>query len=172
MNDWHNKYKCPICGNTKCVPPYDPNHSSVLLVGEYPEGDSIFMGKPFEDRTGTILRNKLMMFGYDLGQFAICNLWQHVPNNNPDCLQHGKEVVIKEAIDKKLILLIGSEIAKFFLTEPISKVNSLRVNDFLRFPLSAPVMAMYDPAYMFHSTHGEVILALQKFIREVEKLNE
>lgn len=173
MSEWDNIYTCPVCGDENGVPPHNPSISSVLLVAEFPGLEEEQQGVPLVGRTGAILRTRLAYLGYDLRQFAVCNLWQHRPNGNPDCLQHGKEVVIAEAVDKELVLLIGSDVAKMFLTKSVSEVNGLNVKEFLKFPFSAPVvMAMYNPAIMFHSVHGEIVLALEKFIKEVEKIDE
>jgi len=108
---------------------------------------------------------------YDLSSFGVCNLWQHKPNKNPECLEHGKQVVIETAKNKKLILLIGSDVAKTFLTKNVSELNGMKVNDYLKIPLSAPVvMAMFNPAIVFHDVHGEIVLALKNFIKEVKKI--
>lgn len=169
-------YDCPICGNKYGVPPYNPTNSPVLLVGESPEAGEVARGIPLVGRTGTILRQQLAHLGYDLSSFGVCNLWQHEPPSaknkiNPDCITHGKKVVIEEAKDKKLILLIGSEVANHFLEKNVSELNGLIVNEFLSVPLSAPVvMALYNPSICFHGVLGEVILGLKNFIREVEKL--
>ena len=179
MSDWDEIYTCPVCGNTKCVPPHNPNKSEVLIVGDYPEGDDILQGVPFVSRAGTIMRQQLAYLGYDLSQFGMCNLWQHAPDKivkkmpvyNPKCTEDGKKVVIKEAKKKKLILLVGRHISKMFLTKNVSELNGMIVNDYLKFDFSAPVvMAMYNPAIVFHSVAGEVILALKNFIKEVKKL--
>lgn len=173
MSDWDNIYKCPVCGDENCVPPHNPSKSSVLLVAEFPGLEEEQQGVPMVGRTGTILRTKLAYMGYDLRQFAVCNLWQHKPNKNPDCLQHGKEVVIKEASDKEIVLLIGSDVAKMFLSKSVSEVCGLNVKEFLKFPFSAPVvMAMMNPAIVFHGCHGEVQLALEKFVKELEKIDD
>jgi len=40
----------------------------------------------------------------------------------------------------------------------------------LKFPFSAKVvMAMSNPAIVFHGCHGETRLALKKFLKKVEK---
>jgi len=172
MSDWDNIFQCPICG-AESVPPHNPNNSNVLIVGEFPGKTELERGIPLVGRTGELLRQELAYLGYGIGSFGLCNLWQHPPNKNEECLMHGKQVVIRESEDKEIILLVGSDVAKMFLTKGISELNGLNVKEFLRFEFSAPVvMAMVNPAIMFHSVAGEVKLALKKFIREVEKLDE
>ena len=170
MSDWSNIYKCPICEVDDCVPPHN-TESSVLIVGEFPGVEEEMQGLPLVGRTGTILRQMLARLGWDLSQFGVCNLWQHKPNKNEKCLEHGKKVVVKTAKDKDVVLLVGSDVAKNFLTKNVSELTGMKVNDYLQIPLSAPVvMAMFNPAIVFHSVHGEVMLALQNFVKEVEKI--
>ena len=139
-------------------------------------GEETARGIPLIGRTGTILRQQLRYLGYDLSSFGVCNLWQHEPPSkkkptDDDCIAHGKKVVIEEAKDKKIIVLVGSEVANHFLEKNVSELNGLIVNEFLSIPLSAPVvLSMYNPAIVFHSVHGEIVFALKKFIEEVEKL--
>jgi len=172
MSDWEDIYHCPVCEVDNCVPPNNLE-SSVLIVGEEPEGDDEIQGMPLVGRTGTILRQMLARMDWDLSSFGVCNLWQHKPNKNEECLAHGKQVVVKSAKGKKVVLLIGSDVAKEFLTKNISELNGMKVNDYLKIPLSAPVvMAMMNPAVVFHNVHGEIVLALQNFIREVEKIDD
>lgn len=164
-------YTCPICGIEDCVPPHNPSKSKVLIVAEHPGKTEKQRGIPMVGRTGGILRTELAYMGWDLSGFGTCNLWQHEPNKNEKCLKHGRKVVIKEAKKKKVVLLVGSDVAKMFLTKTVSEVNGLNVKEFLKFPFSAPVvMAMMNPAVVFHNVHGEIKLALQKFIDEVEKI--
>ena len=179
---WEDIYKCPACDNAEGVPPHNPSKSKILIVGDFPEGDDITQGIPFRSRIGTVLQNYLSKMGYSLSQFGLCNLWQHAPDkvlknkpvyNNPDCLEHGKKVVIEEAKKKKLILLIGSNVSKVFLTKNSMEMSSLKVNEHLKIQLSAPtVLAMVKPSIVFGGTHGEVELALKKFIKQVEKIHE
>jgi len=170
MSDWEDIYTCPVCGVDNCVPPNNLE-SPVLIVGEFPGVEEEIQGMPLVGRTGTILRQMLARMDWDLSSFGVCNLWQHAPNKNAECLAHGKKVVVESARNKKVVLLVGSDVAKEFLTKNISELNSMKVNEYLKIPLSAPVvMAMMNPAICFHNVAGETILALQNFIRDVEKL--
>jgi uracil-DNA glycosylase family 4 len=167
---WDDIFTCKVCGNENCVPPYDPSKSKFLIVGEFPGGEEEQKGIPLVGRTGTILKQQLGYLGHSLSEFAVCNLWQHEPNKNPECLELGKQVVMEQAKDKDIILLVGSEVANTFLTKNVSELNGMIVNEFLVYPFSAKVvMAMFNPAIVFHSVHGEVVLALKNFIKEVEK---
>jgi uracil-DNA glycosylase family 4 len=176
---WESIYECPACGVDDCVPPHNPTNSKILIVAEFPGKEEKIRGVPLVGRTGTILRNELVYMGWDLSQFGTCNLYQHVPDriingraiyDNPECLQQGKKVVIQEAKKKRVVLLVGSDVAKTFLTKTVSEVNGLDVKEFLVFPFSAKVvMAMYNPAICFHSVAGEVRLALKKFVKQVKK---
>lgn len=172
--DWDNIYTCPICGDTNCVPPHN-TQSPILIVAEFPGKEEIISGIPLVGRTGTVLKQMLSKMGYALQDFALCNLWQHKPDKDKDnCKQHGKKIVIETAKDKKLILLIGSDVADVFLTKNISEVTGLEVTPFLITPIfNCPVYAMMNPAIVFQKhreAYGEINLALQKFVKEVEKI--
>lgn len=171
MNNFFDDiFTCKVCGDTNCVPPHNPANSKILIVGEFPGDEEILRGIPLVGRTGTILKQQLARLGHSLNSFALMNLWQHKPNKNADCLEVGKQTVIQQAKDKDIILLVGSEVAKTFLSKNVSELNGLVVNEFLLYPFSAKVvLAMFNPAICFHSVTGEVILALKNFIREVEK---
>jgi len=176
MDDWTDGfddiYTCPVCGVNNCVPP-DNIESPIIIVGEFPGKEELVTGIPLTGRTGTILKQSLAKMGWSLDSFCLCNLWQHKPNKNEKCLEHGKKIVIETAKDKQLVLLVGSDVAKAFLTKNISELNGLDVSEFLKVPaFRCKVMAMVNPAIVFHGVHGEVELSLKKFIKEVEKIDE
>lgn len=161
-----NPFVCPICGNDKCVPPSGNVRSPVLVIAEFPGRDEVIKGKPMVGRTGEVLKTELGLLGVDFNRLRLCNLWQHIPNGNDDCLKHGFEIVIKEAKGKQAILLLGSETVKAFCNENVSKVCGLTVkSDYLSAPI---IMACVNPAVAYHISHGEVRLALKKFAQRIE----
>lgn len=156
-----NPFLCPVCNNPKCVPPSGNKNSPILIIGEFPGREETQKGKPMVGKMGDVLRYELGLLGVDLNRMRICNLWQHEPNGNEDCLKHGFETVIAEAKGKQAILLLGSESVKAFCNENVSKVCGLEVKSPY---LSAPIiMACVNPAVAFHSSIGELRLALKKF---------
>ena len=165
-DEWEDIYTCPVCKSNDCVPAGGNEKSKVLLIGEFPGADEVRTGKPFSGATGMVLKYELAKLGIDLYGLRICNMWLHPPNHNEDCLNYGIQQAIKEAKDKAIILLIGSDSVKYFCNMKVSKVNGLEVTSPY---LSAPViMALVQPATVFHGCVGEVRFGLKKFAEKME----
>lgn len=159
-------FTCPVCGDSKCVPPSGNTKSLILIIGEQPGEEELKKGKPMVGRMGDVLRQELGRLGVDLNRIRLCNLWQHAPNGNEDCYNHGLQTVIKEAKGKQAILLLGSDTVKAFTNEKVSNVCGLKVTSNY---LSAPIIiACVNPAQVFHSSVGEMRLALKKFAVAIE----
>ena len=156
-----NPFVCPVCNNQKCVPPAGNKNSPILVVAEFPGKEEVIKGKPMVGRMGDILRSELGILGVDLNRMRICNLWQHAPNNNEDCYNLGLQTVIQEAKGKKAVLLLGSDAVKALTNEKVSDVCGLQIHsDYLSAPI---IMACVNPAIAYHSSIGELRLALSKF---------
>lgn len=165
----NNIFTCPICKDESCVPPSGKKTSPFLIVGEFPGVEETIKGRPMIGLTGKVLKRELGLLGVDINQVRLCNLWQHKPNGNEDCFKHGMEVVINEAKNKKVILLLGSDTVKCFTGENVSNVCGLTL---VSSYLSAPtIIACVNPAIVFHSAIGELRLALKKFAKEVDNVS-
>lgn len=172
MNDaWdleENVMKCPACGSEDLVFPAGKRDSPILVVGEYPGEEEIREGKPFVGAMGGVFKTELARLGIDIKALRICNLWQHTPSKNKDCLEHGVKTVIKEAEGRQIILLIGSDTVKFFCDKSVASTTGLEVKSpYFSAPL---VMSCVQPATVFHSSIGEFRLSLQKFAYRIEGL--
>ena len=165
--DWEEDiYTCPICKSKDCVPAGGNEKSKILLIGEFPGIDEVKTGRPFSGATGGVLKAELAKLGIDLYGLRICNMWLHIPNKNEECLNYGIQQVIKEAKGKQIILLIGSDTVKYFCDMKVSKVNGLEVKSNL---LSAPIiMALIQPATVFHGCLGELRIGLKRFVEKLE----
>lgn len=165
-DEWEDIYTCPICKNKDCVPAGGKESSKILLIGEFPGEDEIVTGKPFSGATGGVLRTELAKLGVDLSRLRLSNLWLHLPNKNEDCLNYSIQQVIKEAKGKEAILLIGSDTVKYFTGKKVSQVNGLEVkSDYLSAPL---IMALIQPATVFHGCVGELRFGLKRFADRIE----
>jgi uracil-DNA glycosylase family 4 len=171
MNDWEDAveelYRCPACNTEDVVLPSGNPKSLILIIGERPGEEEIKQGKPLVGAVGTIIRKELAFMGVDMNQFRITNLWLHTPNDNEKCFSWCVESAIKEAIGKRVILLLGSDSVKYFTNKDVSKVAGLKVSSPL---LSAPII-MASPHPSFKSGIGEFRLSMQKFVAELEKEN-
>lgn len=165
-------YDCPICGRDDCVPASGLKSSPILLVAEFPGKDEVKYGKPLCGASGGVLKAELSYLGIDIKQLRICNLWLHEPSKDKaldeKCLAYSASKVIEEAKGKKIILLIGSDAVKYFTGYSVSKVAGLKLtSSYFSIPI---IMAMPNPAEVFHGSIGEVRLSLQKFVKEIEDL--
>ena len=89
-------------------------------------------------------------------------------NKNKDCLAWSAGEAIKEAKDRKLILLVGTEAVKYFCGKSAIDVCGLQVKSHL---LSKPILfAMVSPKEVFGGTVGDVRLALKKFVQLIEEM--
>ena len=168
MSEWEDIYTCPVCKTNDCVPAGGNEQSKILIIGEFPGKEEIQSGRPFSGATGAVFRTELAKLGMDLYSMRICNMWIHEPNKNEKCLEYGIQQVIKEAKGKQAILLVGSDTVKYFCDKKVSKVNGLEVQSLL---LSAPIiMALIQPATVFHGVVGELRFGLKQFVKKVEMI--
>jgi len=166
--EFFDSFKCPVCGTDECVPPMGAESSPLMIIGAYPGKDEIVRGRPMEGSSGGVLKAELSKVGLDWKQIRVGNLWIHEPNNNEDCFTYGAEQIIKDAKDKKLILLIGSDTVKYFCDgASVERNNGLLVTS--KYLTKPKLMACIQPTTVFHGGLGEFRLTIQKFAKEVEK---
>ncbi len=168
-NFWEENFSCLVCGNKQLVLATGNRQSKVLIIAEFPGETELEQGIPMVGHMGMVLRQELAYLKFDLKSTRRTNLWRHPPNKNPKCLEDGMQEVIKEAKNKKAILLLGDEVVKLFTGKAVSKVTGLNVkSDYF----SAPVIVCCpNPAIVFHGKGvGEVRLALTKFVDLVKEL--
>lgn len=160
--------KCPECGTEDVVLAFGDKKSPILIIGEYPEDTETIRGIPFTGSMGVLLKQELAFLGIDLNSLRRCNLWIHVPNKKAECKEHSQKLSIQETKGKQIVLLIGSDVVKFFTGEKISEVNGLQVQSDLT---SAPViMACVNPSAVFKNGVGELRFALREFVNKIEEL--
>lgn len=170
-----NPYYCPVCHADDCVPPSGDIYSDVLFIGDSPGDEEIAHGKPFVGPTGRLLKEELRKIELPLSNFRLCNMWQHLPRkitkkdeSGKGCFDYGIKVVLKEALDKRLIVLVGSDTVKFFTGENVSEWNGLLVRSVI-LGKQAKIMAMVQPATAFHGGVGEIRFALRRFKHFLEE---
>ena len=157
---------CPVCGST-LVEPY--GDSDILLVGEFPGDKEMQRGVAFVGEAGAILSYELNRVGIDLWACRVTNLWQHYQNKEIGCFEYGLKSLTMEMAGRK-VLLMGSELANYFLGEKVSKLYGLEVQSPL-FPRSIQfAMVAPNPAIALHQPVGELRLSLQKFARKAKEV--
>ena len=161
-------YTCEHCNRDDLVLASGSKKAGILIIGEFPGAEEIKKGKPMIGAMGGVLRTELGRVGLDMRQMRLCNLWLHPKNKNEDCLKYGKETAIKEARNRKAILLLGSDTVKEFCNEKVSEVSGLKVESpYLSAPL---IFACVQPATVFHQGLGSLRLSLEKFAKKVKEL--
>jgi len=161
---------CSICG-AMLVEPAGRESSDVLLVGEYPGEAEMQMGIPFVGDTGKLLEYELMRAGLDINTCRMTNLWQHYKSKDEGCLNYMVRSLTLEMAGRK-VLFMGSDLLLLFLNDKVSDWAGLEIKSPL-FPKSTQwVMCAPNPGYALHATIGEVRLSLQKFVKNVRRLNE
>jgi hypothetical protein len=164
-DDVLNENICPVCKSDDWASPKGSASSNVLLVGYAPDEDVIRNNAIFPLNVQTMLRNEFAVMGLDFNVMRKINLWVHLKNDNDACLQYGLQQLIKEAKNKKYILLMGSEVVKYITKQDVGGINGLCVAS----PYSSTpvIMAMINPNNVFGGTVGEVRQVLQKFSRRI-----
>lgn len=124
---------------------------------------------------GAVVENELMFLGVRMRDLRRCNLWMHEKpskssNLDKACFEHGIKILIKEAANKSLILLMGSETVKFLTGYDVMNVSGTIVSSVF-FPNSI-VVASVNPAIVFHSGIGEMRHAIEVFVKQVENLDK
>lgn len=157
--------KCPIC-NLKLVLPSGPHDAPILILGDSPGQEEIKEGEPFIGVSGRILRVELGRVGIDKKQCRVSNLFLH--EKNKDCLDWNLEQAIREARDRKAILLLGADCSKIFLKKNVTDVTGLfMTSDLLSCKI---IMATVNPASLLHESGvGEIRLAFKRFAKRLEK---
>lgn len=174
MNWDDENFSCPVCKSQDYVPPSGIESSPVMIIGEAPGKDEIESGVPMVGAMGGVLKAELRRLGLDLNMFRLANLWFHPPHKKDhplykDCLAFSAGTVIKDAKDRKAILLIGSETVDFFCKKKVSNVSGLQVtSNYLSVPI---IYACVQPATVWHGSIGELRTSLEKFVRRLEQEN-
>lgn len=158
--------ECPVC-NRKIISPSGSPSSSILVISSSPTEEDMDAGKPFKGQYGMILRSELARYGVDLSQFRQTCLWLHTPSNkNKEDAEWNYQQAIKEAIGKKIILLLGTEVTKIFLKKSATEVSGLpMISDMV----SAMVIGTRNPLDIITGSHGEFILGIKKFATYIKE---
>lgn len=155
-------FQCPYCHNANIISPIGLPVSQVLIIGEF---DTLKLD--YSEPKIAVLKSELFYHGIDIRQFRIVNLWYHKPNKRKDCYDWSIKNIVKEAKDKTIIMLYGSECVRIFTNINIGLVSGLQVNSFI---LSAPAI-ITCPYPNFTGGIGEFRFAVSNFIKKLEEYN-
>ena len=81
----------------------------------------------------------------------------------------GYDLALDEAKNRKAILLVGSEVVNAFTEYNVMDIGGLRM-DSSDHPFSCKaVMAIPNPALVFHRTVGEIRFGITKFVEMLKE---
>lgn len=158
---------CPIC-EYPIVQPSGNANSKILVISEEPSIEDLKFGQPFKGEYGMILRTELGKYALDLFQMRMTCLWLHriVKKNKAESAWHYEQVM-RECMNKKAILLLGTDVTQVFLKHSATEISGLILRSDL---LSADiVVGTRSPMDVLVGSHGEFTLAIEKFAKVIKK---
>lgn len=159
-------FSCPNCKAPLVLPSGDPE-SSYAIVGEFPGDEELKAGRVMVGAMAGVFRTELSFVDLSLNSFRLLNLWFHKPNDDVKCFDESLKACLKELQGKQVVLLVGGETVSYFCNEKVSDVNGLVVTSkYIDAPL---VMAMVNPAIVFHGPVGELRFSVKRFADELKK---
>lgn len=160
------KNKCSGCGDS-VLQPMGKKDSPVLLLGDEPTDQDYASGYPFAGPYGTILEGEFHYLGFRLRDIRRMYVWPHYNTKKPECFQDGLNRVFQEARGRKIIILMGAQVVKYFTGKSIMQVSSL-ITPAEYFP-NAIVIPAPSVSTIFKDV-GEFRLALDVVKEELEKV--
>lgn len=172
--DFDDEFVCPVC-QKPAILPAGPKDSPILLVSGEPTTTEVGEGIPFVGQFAGVLRSELGLVGLDLRSMRRMTMWQHLPskvrgkeNPNKKCLDYGIQQVVKEAKNRKIVVLFGSDTVKALCGLNVSEVSGLVMPS----PLmpSSTILPCVSVGSVFGSGVGEIRFAMRKLHKLAEEM--
>jgi len=153
---------CEVCPlgttRTKFVFGEGPPDSNLMFVGEGPGRDEDLSGRPFVGRAGQLLNKIIEAMGYQRDQVFIANVVKCRPPGNrtplPDEMAACSPILRRqiEAVDPKVIVVLGSTALKFFAG---SSASIMRMRGrFIEWE-NRVLMPTFHPAYILRNPRAK-----------------
>ncbi len=170
---------CEFC-SVSLIRPSGPPDADVLVAGYEPTPQDLEASRPFTGQLGDILRTELAREGIDLYQIRATYLWGHAPVKetkkiHPEFDSHLARF-LEECKGRKMILLLGTDLAKMFLSR-ISASGKVTATSLSGLTLSSPllsasvVMTTLMPTVCISGVVGEFRLAIQRFAKQYREMS-
>lgn len=158
--------RCPIC-KKKLIPPRGPVDSPFLILAIKPAEKDLEFNRPMAGYPGKVLRMELSRVNLDMLNFRISNLMLHEVHKKgtvltEECFEWNLEQAVAETKDRKMILLMGSDVVQAFCGVNVMSVSGLQVKSHL-ISSKTKIFAAPAPGDAIHGGVGEVRLAIQNF---------
>ena len=158
--------KCAHCDMGVHVEATGPEDSEILIISFAPNSYDERNKFPFLKPDDAILRTELSMVGYPLLYARQIFMWQHAPVDDESHVNKVVADVMHEMKDRTHVLMVGSQLAKFFTKTIITEINGMEMESMLT-PNDVGVTYVYDPAMASNKSVGEFRLAIQKFVERI-----
>lgn len=155
--------KCAHCDAEISVEATGPEDSEVLLIAFAPNGYDRRNKFPFLKPDDSILRTELSLAGYPMIYARQIFMWPHGPVDDEEHTNKILAEVMHEMKDRTHVLMVGSQLAKFFAKNSITEINGLERESMFT-PNDVSVTYIYDPSMASNKSIGEFRLAVQKFV--------
>ncbi len=145
-------------------------YAKIVFIGEAPGQEEERSGRPFQGRSGKLLRHHLAEHGFDRKNIFVTNVVKFRPPNNrkPTLseIEKNRDLVASElaVLDPAIIVPVGSTALSFFFPRQVIKMSNQRgktmnFQDKIIFPL-------FHPAYILRNYS-----LLSIFIKDIENLS-
>lgn len=166
---------CPICKETVVVP-FGPKTSQVLIIRSSVNEKEPHT-RPFNDRTGNILRTEMYNAGLNLLNYRTAVLYNH--NIRDECAEFCQFQIQQELKDKKLIVLVGADAVSYFTAGlyGIDDVKGLDISDEISTEFNSIVdfdtvwIAIENPGVSYVKGVGELRLGISNMNSILETLS-
>jgi uracil-DNA glycosylase len=171
------KHLCPVDA-LEVVGCRGRSDSDILVILSHPDWADVIKGVPFaldeseryaKTTSGSVMQRECIRAGIDLNMLRCCVLWPHKDMDDERCMQENlNTVVLKEARNKRAILLVGAQAVKFFTGYNVDDVNGLQVSSPM---LSAPIIyPLVNPSSVLikGAGVGEIRFGLEQFAAAIQ----
>lgn len=167
---------CPVCAR-ETSQPYGDINSDILFIGSVANEDDVRYGRPFSGKVYPIFKRMVYKnSGIDLSSTRQVSLWYHAKPDSKkealiavDCFVVSKDIVLKEMLGKRLIVLVGADTCREFTGRGVDDISGLDVTPFVEDSGSAIWFAIPKETQVFRDW-GQLELDLKKLAICMEKL--
>jgi uracil-DNA glycosylase family 4 len=120
--------RCELRGEDEPVPGLGPETASVMVVGDGPTGDEGLLGRPFEERSGLLLKKVMLMAGLPHEQTYMTLLVRCGGKPSAPCVNQCKGWLWQEmrAMRPKVVVTLGR-----LSTTVLSRSKTVKLDEFV-----------------------------------------
>lgn len=180
LKNLYNNYLCCseenpyyIPGALQFVPGYGNYNSNTVIIGEAPGSEEEITGKPFQGRSGKLLRATLAKYNFDDKNIFVTNVVKFRPpqNRKPnknEILLH-MSILLEELniIKPKFIILVGSTALSLYQAEISESISRVRGGVYFDKVRNCTYFPIYHPSYILRNIN--LMNIFEKDIAQIAK---